>query len=150
MLAEENPHRDSDGENVAIARESARELSRLLRDLPEAVRANVRLADQSVILPRRAVVLLRDILAEMAKGNAVTVVPTHAELTTQEAAQLLNVSRPHVIKLLEAGEIPYTLTGTHRRVRLEDLMAYKEKRFAQSMQALDNLVRQGQEENMGY
>jgi excisionase family DNA binding protein len=151
MFAEEN---NQDGEeeraNKAVARESAKELSQVLRELPEAARASVRLDDQAIILPRRALVLLRDTLAEMAKGNAVTIVPTHAELTTQEAANLLNVSRPYLIKLLAAGEIPFTRTGTHRRIQLKAIMEYKEKRIGLSRQALDELARQAQEDDMGY
>lgn len=135
---------------ASIARESAKELSQKLRELPEAARATVRLDDQPIILPRHALELLRDILTEMSEGNTVTIAPTHAELTTQEAANLLNVSRPHLIKLLENNEIPFTRTGTHRRIRFDDLMTYKKRRREQSKRALDELAQQAQEEDMGY
>jgi len=86
----------------------------------------------------------------MAQGNAVTIVPTHAVLTTQEAANLLNVSRPHLVKRLESGDIPFTKTGTHRRIRYQDLMTYREQRMQESTNALDELTAQAQELRMGY
>jgi len=139
-----------DTETSQLARESATEIGRFLQRSPEAERAQVRLDGQDVVLPRQAVALLRDLLAELAQGNAVTVVPTHAELTTQQAADILNVSRPHVVKLLEAGQIPYARVGTHRRIRYQDLLDYKTKRDRESREALDKLTRQGQALDMGY
>lgn len=79
----------------------------------------------AVELPTSALRLLVDILSELADGNAVKVEPIHAELTTQEAADLINVSRSHLVKLLEVGDLPFHKTGKHRRVRFSDLMAYK-------------------------
>ena len=104
----------------------------------------------SVELPTSALRLLVDILAELAAGNAVKVVPVHAELTTQEAADLLNVSRPHLIKLLESGELSYHKTGKHRRVRFVDLMDYKNRRDAASEQAMTLLAEQAQALRTGY
>ncbi|APC15289.1 DNA-binding protein [Pseudomonas frederiksbergensis] len=104
----------------------------------------------SVELPTSALRLLVDILAELAAGNAVKVVPVHAELTTQEAADLLNVSRPHLIKLLESGELSYHKTGKHRRVRFAELMDYKCKRDAASEQAMALLAEQAQALRFGY
>jgi excisionase family DNA binding protein len=94
--------------------------------------------------------LLVDILAELADGNAVKVVPVHAELTTQEAADMLNVSRPHLVKLLEDGVLPFHRTGKHRRVRFADLMQYKDVRDRASEEAMAELARQAQESGMGY
>jgi excisionase family DNA binding protein len=102
-----------------------------------------------VELPTSALRLLVDILSELADGNAVKVVPIHAELTTQEAADLLNVSRPHVVKLVEDGELPFHWAGKHRRVRFADLMRFKEARERASEQAMAELARQAQELNMG-
>ncbi len=110
----------------------------------------MQLDGRDLVLPRYAVVLLRDLLAEMAQGNAVTVVPTHAELTTQEAANILNVSRPYLVKLLEGGQIGFSKTGSHRRIRYRDLMEYKQARKQQSEEQLDELTRQAQEYDMGY
>ncbi|MBU9559309.1 helix-turn-helix domain-containing protein [Burkholderia multivorans] len=101
-------------------------------------------------LPTSALRLLVDILAELADGNAVKVVPVHAELTTQEAADLLNVSRPHLIKLLESNALPYHRTGKHRRVRFSDLMRYKAERDQESADAMEELSKQAQALRMGY
>ncbi|NVZ84167.1 helix-turn-helix domain-containing protein [Pseudomonas yamanorum] len=104
----------------------------------------------SLVLPTSALRLLVDILGELAIGNAVKVVPVHAELTSQEAADLLNVSRPHLVKMLEEGAIPFTKTGRHRRIRFSDLMAFKQRREDESQEAMDALAQQAQELGMGY
>lgn len=135
-------------EDSDLARVSAHELSALLDKLPEADKARIRLDDHDLILPRQAIALLRDILSEMAQGNAVTIVPTHAEMTTQEAANILNVSRPYLVKLLEEGKIPHHKINKHRRIRFEDLMQYKQQQDAESVAALDELARQAQELGM--
>ncbi|GAP37792.1 helix-turn-helix domain-containing protein [Piscinibacter sakaiensis] len=103
-----------------------------------------------VELPTTALRLLVDILAELADGNAVKVVPIHAELTTQEAADLLNVSRPHLVKLLEDGVLPFHKTGKHRRVLFADLMRYRGEREEASHAAMAALSRQAQDLRMGY
>ena len=103
-----------------------------------------------VELPTSALRLLADILGQLADGHAVKVVPLHAELTTQEAADLINVSRPHLVKLLEDGALPFHKTGKHRRVRLVDLMQFKARRDQDSERAMDELAAQAQELAMGY
>jgi excisionase family DNA binding protein len=103
-----------------------------------------------VELPTSALRLLVDILAELADGNAVKVVPVHAELTTQEAADLLNVSRPHLVKMLESNALPYHKTGKHRRIRFADLMRFKAERDQASEKAMEELAKQAQELGMGY
>ncbi|ABM59867.1 helix-turn-helix domain-containing protein [Verminephrobacter eiseniae] len=103
-----------------------------------------------VELPTSALRLLVDILAELAEGNAVKVVPVHAELTTQEAADMLNVSRPHLVKLLEEGALPFHRAGKHRRVRFVDLMQFKARRDQASEDAMAALAKQAQELGMGY
>lgn len=101
-------------------------------------------------LPTSALFLLSEILSELADGNAVRIVPVHAELTTQEAADLLNVSRPHLVKLLEEGALPFHRTGRHRRVRFADLMAFKRAREQASADAMAALAEQAQALDMGY
>ncbi|MGF1525332.1 MAG: helix-turn-helix domain-containing protein [Candidatus Competibacterales bacterium] len=86
-----------------------------------------------------------EVLGHVAEGNMVTIVPTGALLTTQQAADLLNVSRPYLTKLLTNGAIPFTQVGSHRRVKLDDLMTYKEERDANQLRVLDKLARLGQE-----
>ncbi len=104
----------------------------------------------SVPIPAAVLKLLQGILVQMAQGNAVTLVPVHAELTTHQAADLLNVSRPFLIVRLEQGEIPFRKVGTHRRIRLSELMAYKQEIDQQRATALDALAAQAQELGLGY
>jgi len=138
---------------IAAAVESSRQLAAFLTTKFETQR--IELVGESqrrevLELPTIALRLLGEILSELALGNAVKVVPIHAELTTQEAADLLNVSRPHLVKLLDQGALPHTKTGRHRRVRFADLMAYKQERDDASRKAMDELAAQAQELGMGY
>lgn len=102
-------------------------------------------AQGSLVVPRSAVELLARILAHMAAGQGVSVVPADAELTTQQAADLLNVSRPFLIGLLDAGEIEYRRVGKHRRVRADSLLDYKRKDDQRRREAADELTSLGQE-----
>ena len=101
-------------------------------------------------LPVTAVRLLKDILDKMALGQGVTVVSLPDELSSQQAADLLNLTRPYLIGLLDEGKIPSRLEGNHRRIRLGDLLAYKRQDDAKRLEALGELVAQAQELGMGY
>jgi excisionase family DNA binding protein len=90
----------------------------------------------AIELPEGIHELLVSIVENLKAGNGVTVIPMHAELTTVEAAELLNVSRPFLIKQLEAGALPYHMVGTHRRLRLADVRAYRDRMDEQAEKAL--------------
>lgn len=142
-----------DEKEIAAAVESRRQLAAFLSSKLETQRIEILDDEQrphTVQLPVSALRLLDEILSELAMGNAVKVVPIHAELTTQEGADLLNVSRPHLVKLLDENVIPHTRVGRHRRVKFADLMDYKQRRDAKSRQAMDELTAQAQELGMGY
>jgi excisionase family DNA binding protein len=137
-----------------LAQESSRKLAKLL-GAKKKTELRLRIQsdndhEETVAVPLSAFRLLADILTEMAQGNAVTLIPVHAELTTQQAADLLNVSRPYLIDLLETGQIPHRKVGTHRRVLFQDLMAYKQKTDAARLKALKELSAHDQELGMGY
>jgi excisionase family DNA binding protein len=100
-------------------------------------------------IPASIFAVLARVADEMASGHAVTVVPVGHELTTQEAADMLNVSRPHLVKLLESGEIDFHLAGTHRRVYFQDLMAYRDRRDQARHKVLDELAKESSEDAGG-
>ena len=128
---------------VAAAVESQRALAAFLSTQFETQRIQIFDAKNQahqVELPTSALRLLVDVLSELAEGNAVKVVPIHAELTTQEAADMLNVSRPHLVKLLESGALAFHKTGKHRRIRFADLMAFKTEQDRASAQAMEALA----------
>jgi excisionase family DNA binding protein len=106
--------------------------------------------DTRVTVPRAAFELFVRVLGEMANGNAVSIVAVHAELTTQQAADLLNVSRPFMAKLLEDRKIPCRMVGTRRRVGFEDLVRYKQKDKSDRQKTLDELTAEAQRLGLEY
>ncbi|MBX9658817.1 MAG: helix-turn-helix domain-containing protein [Nitrospiraceae bacterium] len=139
-------------QDAAIAREASRMLAPYVEHL-ESLRFQVgeeKKVTQKLLLPATAVRLLLDLLTEMAAGNAITLIPVHAQLTTQQAADVLNVSRPFLVSLLEQGKIPHVKVGTHRRVLFEDLMRYKKEIDRERQKALDELIRESEKLNIGY
>jgi excisionase family DNA binding protein len=136
-----------------LAEESGRRLSRLLSKRRSEFRLRVQAGDgpeETLAIPKSALRLLTDILTQMAQGNAVTLIPVHAELTTQQAADLLNVSRPFLIRLIEEGKIPFRKVGTHRRILFRDLIDYKRKIDQDRHKALEELAAEAQKLNLGY
>jgi excisionase family DNA binding protein len=95
---------------------------------------------ESIELPLSLFHILRRIIHLMVLGKAISIVPVNKELTTQESADLLNMSRPFLIRLLEEGKIPFFKVGTHRRIRFSDLMAYKQRRDEEKLQALATMA----------
>jgi excisionase family DNA binding protein len=134
-----------------IARTSRQLLSRYVQEY-QSLTLHVIDADQDepIELPAGAVAMLMDILDAMASGRGVTLIPEDAELTTVQAAEILKVSRPFLIKLLEEGKIPYRKVGKHRRVRMEDVMNYKMAIDQEREAVLDQLAADAQEQGMGY
>ena len=140
-------------EDIALARESGRALSTVLQTRAETQQIDFhddKGAVRAVRIPTSALRLLLEVLTEIGQGNAVSIIPIHAELTTQEAADVLNVSRPFLVQLLERGDMPFHKIGTHRRVRYQDEIDYKNRIDAERRKALDELAAQAQELGMGY
>ena len=140
-------------EYMALARESGAVLSAVLQSHAETRQIDFH-DDQGMVravrIPTSALHLLQQALTEIGQGNAVSMNPIHAELTTQEAANLLHVSRPFLVQLLEKGDIPFHKIGSHRRVYFQDVIAYKNRIDAERRKALDELAQQAQELAMGY
>jgi excisionase family DNA binding protein len=136
---------------VELARASGQHLAPLARlDRPLTMRVRDAGQEETIELPAGAVKLLLQILEDMASGRAVTIVPHGAELTTQQAADVLNVSRPFLIQLLKEKKIPFRMVGTHRRVLFEDVVRYKERIDVDRRKVLDELAVEAQELKMGY
>ncbi|MEV7614750.1 helix-turn-helix domain-containing protein [Streptomyces sp. NPDC089799] len=135
------------GANADFAARALMPVKRSLARSPRAERIRFRIEDANadLELPREAVELLATVLSHMAAGRAVSIVPEHAELTTQQAADMLNVSRPFLIGLLDAGEIDYRKVGTHRRIKAQSLLEYQRQDDQKRRAAADELTGLNQE-----
>jgi excisionase family DNA binding protein len=137
-----------------IALESSRQLTRFLRKRPRKnLQFRVRSAsgaEEVISVPGSAFKLFADLLGYMGKGNGVALIPLHAEVTTQQAADLLNVSRPFLIEQLEKGLISYRKVGSHRRMLMRDVIAYKQRMDRSRLSALDELSAIDQKLGLGY
>lgn len=139
--------------DIDLALESSKALASLLpRKEKKEVGIKIAIGDREadLQLPYSALKLFLQILTEMAAGNAITLIPIHAELTTQEAANLLHVSRPFLVGLLEQGKLPFHKVGTHRRIKFQDLKNFQKEFEQKSRKALDELAEQAQKLDMGY
>lgn len=115
-----------------------------------SVKINIHEGGEALIIPKRALSFLFDIVRSMAEGKSIILMPSDTEVSTQQAAHLLHVSRPHVVKLLEKGEIPFRRVGTHRRIEIKYIVAYQKKLKEKREEKLGFLAKQAQELNLGY
>lgn len=130
-----------------VAEEAAKQIEKLGDDVHQA-ELTVLTADGqefTVKVPLSALRAVTEVVEHYAKGNAVAISPVHMELTTQEAADMLGVSRPYFVKLLEDGKLPFRKLNSHRRIRLEDVMSYKDRTDILRRQALSELTQLSQE-----
>ena len=142
------------GHDEELALRAARRIGEYLTTHPGADPVTIQgelAGDDALIVPREAAVLLAKILGFLANGEGVNVMPESAELTTQQAAEFLNVSRPYLIKLIEDGSLPCTLTaGNHRRLRLSDVLAYRRVRDQDRRAALDEMSAEAERLGLRY
>ena len=134
-------------EDVALARESGRALSTVLQTRADTQQIDFhddKGAVRTVRIPTSALRLLLEVLTEIGQGNAVSVIPIHAELTTQEAADVLGISRSTLVRMLEAGELPFERIRRHRRLYLSDVLEYRERQRRASDEALSDMVADAQ------
>ncbi len=153
MAALAHPHRHSapTAQDATLARVSGQSLSRFARRQKSLLlKVTEAGQEQPIELPAGAVALLMEVLEAMAAGRGVTIIPQNAELTTVEAAGILNVSRPYLIKLLDEKVIPHRLVGKHRRILIDDVMDYKQRIDAEREDVLAQLTADAQENDMGY
>lgn len=134
--------------DAELAQRAARRIGEYLTAHPGAGPVTIKgelAGDDVLVVPREAAVLLARVLGYLANGEGVNVMPDSAELTTQQAAEFLNVSRPYLIKLLESDQIPFRLVGTHWRIKFRDLREYKSRDDLERRRAADELTHLSQD-----
>lgn len=141
--------------DIEMAKESSNILSSILKS--QSCKYDLRYLQYNdpenlkiISLPESVITMLVQILTEMSQGNMVKVTPQHSELTTQEAADILNVSRPFIIKQLDEGKIPYKKVGTRRKILYKDLMEYQDSIYHARLKTLDKLTKDAEDMDMGY
>jgi excisionase family DNA binding protein len=140
-------------EDQRIAKTSVDKLKKASQKLSQngkSIEITLQDSHESLRLPGKALGLLSTIISNMAAGKSMAIILSDATIGTQEAAEYLEVSRPYVVRLLEKGEIPFSKVGTHRRIKISDLVAYQKKMKATRRKQLNFLARQAQELNLGY
>jgi excisionase family DNA binding protein len=129
-----------------VAAESYNILSGVLDQIDaEQTEIEIEEADEKIKVPMSALKLFTQVLKGMSQGKIISIVPIEAELTTQAAAEMIGCSRPHLVKLLEEGQIPFTKIGKHRRIRLEDVINYKEEMKERQKQYLTDMMNADEE-----
>lgn len=136
-----------------LANANLKEIERLVsnyhnKDTP--IHIEVSEENKHLTLPAAALESLSTILHLMAEGKTISIIPSGGEVSTQQAAEILNVSRPHVVKLLEDGVIPYHKVGSHRRIKLKDVEHFRQNRADEREEHLSELTKQAQQLDMGY
>lgn len=114
------------------------------------VKIKIQETGEFITIPKKALSLLITILSNMSEGKSITIIPTDSEVSTQQAADMLNVSRPHLVKLLENNTIPFKKVGSHRRILLRDLVTYEKSLQRSREEKLKFLSEQAQDLNLGY
>lgn len=140
-------------EDQRIARISVDKLKKASQKLSQrgkSIEITLEYNRESLRLPSKAISLLSAIISNMAAGKSMALILSDTTVGTQEAADYLEVSRPYVVRLLEKGEIPFSKVGTHRRIKVSDLVAYQKKMKATRRKQLNFLAKQAQELNLGY
>ncbi len=137
-------------QDIRVATETSRKLAKLISK--DSI-MRLQMADKNgeiLEIPASVAHMLLDMLEQTANGKAITLIPFNAEMTTQQAADFLNVSRPFLIQLLDKKQIPFFKIGTHRRIHFEDVLNYKTAIDNKRKDTLNELAKQAQALDMGY